>query len=108
MFRKDLIDYLHDSPNTIRGLASVFRVKAAELEADLEHIQQSLKHTDKTLQVTPARCKKCGFQFGTDKLSKPSRCPECRSQWLSEPVVEVVSRKASVDRVDDRGQDNLG
>jgi predicted Zn-ribbon and HTH transcriptional regulator len=39
--------------------------------------------------VEPARCKACGYLFGEEKLSKPSRCPACKSTWLFEPLIRV-------------------
>lgn len=38
---------------------------------------RSLKHSELEAEVKPAACRKCGFQFGPDKLGKPSKCPEC-------------------------------
>jgi hypothetical protein len=39
--------------------------------------------------IEPARCRSCGFTFGEDKLSKPGKCPECRSTWLYEAQIHV-------------------
>ena len=58
-----------------------------DVEADLLHLIQSLKHTELTAEVTPARCRKCGFEFERSKLGKPSKCPECKSTWVMEPRV---------------------
>ena len=55
--------------------------------SDLQHLLKSLKHTEYTATITPALCRKCGFEFSPDKLRKPSRCPTCHSTWLTEPGI---------------------
>jgi predicted Zn-ribbon and HTH transcriptional regulator len=46
--------------------------------------------------ISPAQCRKCRFEFGTDKLRKPSRCPKCKSTWLTEPLIQIrASRRDS-------------
>ena len=66
-----------------------------DVEADLLHLIKSLKHTEFTVEVTPARCRKCGFEFDADKLVKPSKCPECKATWIYEPRVAIRARPPS-------------
>lgn len=50
---------------------------------DLEHIKRSARGR---FEVQPARCLSCGFTFrGRDRLSKPSKCPECRDSHILGP-----------------------
>jgi predicted Zn-ribbon and HTH transcriptional regulator len=91
--RRNLIPLLSGNPRTIRQLAQQLRVTPADLEADLDHLAKSLVHGEWRIAVTPAVCRKCGFEFGADKLRKPSRCPACRATWLTEPKVEIVPRQ---------------
>ena len=37
--------------------------------------------------VERAECRKCGFRFDEDKITKPGKCPECRETWIREPRV---------------------
>jgi len=92
MSRKELIPLLAAQPLTLRQIAHQVRLKPAEVEDDLRHLAKSLVHGDWKLLVNPARCRKCGFEFGPDKLHKPSKCPECHGTWLSEPEIGVVRR----------------
>ena len=92
MFRKHLIDLLLDNPKTVTQIARENQVKIKEVATDLEHLRRSLRHSEYMFEVTPAECRKCGFQFGTEKLTKPSRCPKCRATWLSEPRVQVCRK----------------
>ena len=89
MFRKDLIEQLTDNPMSVTEIAREAGVPLAEARDDLEHIAKSLRHGDRELFVIPARCRKCDFTFGPEKLTKPSKCPKCRSRWIYEPRVEV-------------------
>lgn len=93
MFRKDLIPLLLENPMTVRDIARVTGEAPGDIVSDLEHLLKSLKHTEYEAVVTPARCRKCGFQFGLEKMSKPSKCPECHGTWLIEPRVAVEQRR---------------
>lgn len=94
MSRKQLIPILSGNPLTLRQLAQRLGIKPTEAEDDLRHLVKSLVHGEWKLVVTPACCRKCGFEFGPDKLHKPSKCPECQATWLTEPEMEIVSRDA--------------
>ena len=94
MSRKQLIPILAGNPLTLRQLAQRLGLKPTEAEDDLRHLVKSLVHGEWKLVVTPARCRKCGLEFGPDKLHKPSKCPECQATWLTEPEMEIVRRDA--------------
>ncbi|MBV8278688.1 MAG: transcriptional regulator [Verrucomicrobia bacterium] len=89
MFRKALIDLLLDNPMSVAEIAREHKMQIKEVATDLEHLRKSLRHSGHSLEVTPARCRKCGFEFGPEKLTKPSRCPKCRATWIREPRVQV-------------------
>jgi len=90
MFRKDLIVHLRDQPRSVNELARVLQMKSGDLEEDLWHLERSLRNTDQRLVVSPARCRQCGFTFREDKLTKPGKCPNCRSTRIEPPLVQVV------------------
>jgi predicted Zn-ribbon and HTH transcriptional regulator len=89
VFRRDLIDRLLDSPTSVVELARETGARPNEVEDDLRHLLRSLKHQPYRAVVTPARCRKCGFTFHADKLTKPGKCPECHGTWISEPLVAI-------------------
>jgi transcriptional regulator len=93
MFRRKLIDLLLDRPMSVQQIARAEDEAPKTVAADLQHLIQSLKHGDYSLVVSPAECRKCGFRFGPEKLQKPSKCPLCKSTWLTEPLVEVRRRQ---------------
>ena len=97
MFRKDLIPLLLDNPLSVSQIARLVGETPNDVASDLQHLLKSLKHSDYVASITPAKCKKCGLEFGTHKLGKPSKCPECQSTWLAEAKIEI-SRKAPENR----------
>jgi len=101
MFRRDLIDLLLDHPQSIQQIAREVRLPFNTVKDDLEHLFKSLKHTEYIAAVAPARCRKCGFEFAADKFAKPSRCPKCRSTWLTEPRISIRRKGATADSADD-------
>jgi len=90
MFRKDLIPLLSNNPMTVSQIARQVSEHPKTIASDLQHLLRSLKHTDFRAQITPATCRKCGFEFGNDKLAKPSKCPKCKNNWISEPRIEIL------------------
>ena len=92
MFRKDLIELLLNNPMSAAQIARTVDERPAQISDDLEHLFRSLKHTDYKAVVEPARCRICGFEFSEAKLSKPSKCPKCRSTWLTDPKVRIETR----------------
>ena len=90
MFRKDLITLLLDNPLRLSEIARLYDVPFKEVLDDVKHLRKTLKQSAYRLDVTPAECRKCSFVFSTEKLSKPSKCPQCRSTWLEEPVVQII------------------
>ena len=93
MFRKDLIPLLLDHPLSVTQIARLVAESPKDIEADLQHLLRSLKHTDYVAVVTPAECRKCGLEFATTKLRKPSKCPECQSTWVAEPIIAIRAKR---------------
>ena len=92
MFRKDLIDMLLGNPMTVSQIARLEDESPSRVADDLQHLFRSLKHTEYKSVVEPARCRACGFEFSTEKLTKPSKCPECHSTWVQEPKIGVENK----------------
>jgi len=92
MFRRDLAEYLFHCPLSVLEIARQMGLPVKTVADDLAHLARSLRHGDRRLVVHPAACRKCGFTFGTDKLTRPGKCPKCRGTWVSDPLIEVVER----------------
>lgn len=92
MFRRDLIELLAQ-PRRLHDLAREREAKVADVEDDLRHLLKTLKHSQEyRAVVTPARCRHCGFIFDRDKLTKPGKCPQCRSTWIEAPLIRIEKR----------------
>ena len=92
MFRKNLIEMLLGNPMTVSQIARLEDESPSRVADDLQHLFRSLKHTEYKPVVESARCRDCGFEFSRDKLTKPSKCPECRSTWVLEPKIGIQQR----------------
>jgi len=92
MFRKNLIEMLNGNPMTVSQIARLVDESPGRVADDLNHFLRSLKHMEYKAVVEPARCRSCGFEFSTEKLTKPSKCPECHSTWVLEPKIRVENK----------------
>ncbi len=81
---------LLDRPLTVTEISRFADQPGKDTVADLEHLLQSLKHTEFKPVIEVANCKKCSFPFSPDKLRKPSKCPKCKSTWIAEPRISLV------------------
>ena len=88
-FRRDLITLLTIQPRSVSSLARELGLGRGDVENDLRHALRSARAAGHRIMVEPARCRVCGFTFGEDKLSKPGKCPECRSTRLYEAQVRI-------------------
>ena len=87
--RRQLLDLLSREPRSISSLARELGTTRGDLEDDLRHAIRSARAQGHDVQVIPARCKTCGFVFGEEKLSKPSRCPACKGGRVFEPMLRL-------------------
>ena len=92
MARKELIPLLLDNPMTVSEIARATDQSQGDVANDLEHLLLSLKHTEYEAAISPAQCRKCRFEFGTEKLRKPSKCPKCKGTWLAEALIQVRAK----------------
>ncbi len=92
MFRRDLVPLLLDKKISLSEIARTVREKPKDVIEALTHLAKSSRHGDYELVMDPAECRKCGFEFGTDKFSKPGKCPKCRSTWIFEPLIGVRAK----------------
>jgi transcriptional regulator len=88
VFRKQLIDLLAE-PRTASSLARELRLERGALDDDLAHLVRSARAAGHRVVIEPAKCRACGFTFDERKLSKPGKCPECRSTWVYEPLISI-------------------
>ena len=88
-FRKDLIKLLSTQPRSVSSIARELGLKRIDVEDDFRHLIRSTRAAGHVVVIDPARCRGCGFLFGEEKLSKPSKCPACRGTRLFEAQVSI-------------------
>ncbi len=87
-----MIPMLLEHPMTVNEIARFVEQTGKDTLDDLEHLLQSLKHTEFKPMIEAATCKKCGFEFGPEKLRKPSKCPKCKATWITEPRIQLLRK----------------
>lgn len=82
--RSALRGALREGPLGARELSARVGIGEKEVAGHLEHLARSLRQSGERLRVEPARCLACGFLFKERvRLSRPSKCPACKSQRLA-------------------------
>jgi len=88
--RERLEQALQQGPATARELSQQVGVSEREIPSHLEHLKKSLRSRKQRLTLTPAACLDCHFTFSKrERLSRPGKCPVCRSTHLSEPLFSL-------------------
>src|ERR1700722_14100721 len=87
--RKDLLTLLSAQPRSVSSLARDLGLRRGDITDDLQHALRSARAAGHQVIVIPARCRSCGFIFHEQKLSKPSKSPQCRGTRLYEPQIRV-------------------
>jgi predicted Zn-ribbon and HTH transcriptional regulator len=87
--RQRIADFLRKDPAPASRLAAEFGITTATALTHVEHISRSLERTDEQLLAAPPECRDCGFERFEDLANRPSRCPECKSEDVSEPTYTI-------------------
>ena len=87
--RQRIADALREEPAAAATLAEEFAITTSSALSHVEHIAHSLEGTDEELLAAPPECRDCGFTGFDDLTNRPSRCPECKSENVEEPVYTI-------------------
>ncbi len=91
--REQMVNMLKEGEWTLDSLAKYFDVPSKIVEDDLSHIEKSLKKSYSLTQIPPY-CEGCGFSFkNRNRFQKPSRCPECKKERISEGTIRLVAKQ---------------
>ncbi len=77
--------------DTLRALLGL---GVRDLEDELLHVAHSARGRGERLVVSPPRCLGCEYEFrnrDARHLHAPGRCPECRSERISDPSFRLLS-----------------
>lgn len=87
--RERITDRLRETPMDVPEVATTFEIRANEVLTHVEHISRSLESTDEQLLVAPPTCQECGFDDYDNLINRPARCPECKSEAVSDPAFAI-------------------
>ncbi|MFT4933096.1 MAG: putative Zn-ribbon and HTH transcriptional regulator [Natronomonas sp.] len=89
--RERMAERLRQGPLSLTALAEEFQVTTSAALEHLQHVAQSVESGDgdERFLVAPPECRDCGFDGFDDPLNRPSRCPECKSEAVSEPAFRI-------------------
>lgn len=75
-------------------LAQMIGISERQVEEHLPHIVKTIsRDAGRRFLLEPSSCQACGFEF-TDRtrLTRPSRCPRCRSESITSPRFGIEVR----------------
>lgn len=87
--RQSIVNCLETAgrPLGYKELSAMLGVSEKDLPDHMEHAAKSLRSQGRQLIVLPAACKACGYEFAQrKKVTRPSRCPLCKSEWIEPPL----------------------
>src|SRR5574341_490038 len=92
--RQRIMELLVGTLRTSRELAELVEVPEREIEEHLTHIVRSVARDQaRRFMLDPSACQDCGFVFrDRTRLTRPSRCPRCRSEAISAPRYGIELR----------------
>ena len=88
--RQRIADQLRAEPLAAGAIAREFEIQTSDALTHVEHIARSLDATDEEILVAPPTCEECGFDEFDDLVNRPSRCPECKSEAVTEPAYRIA------------------
>jgi len=93
--RQQIIALLRVRPWEAGGLARALGISQRQVESHLTHVRTSVEAHGERMVIGPAQCRDCGFAFAErTRTTKPSRCPQCKSEQLAPPVFAIQGRRS--------------
>ena len=93
--RRRLIDLLTGTLLSSHQLAQLMGMSERQVEEHLTHIVKTIaRDPSRTFLLEPSECQDCAFAFHErTKLTRPSRCPRCRSEAITSPRYGIRPEK---------------
>jgi len=86
--RQNIVSLLKEKTLSVKDISFYVIIPVKDVCEHLEHIQKNKR--DYPLNITPAKCNKCGFVFKKrERLEKPGKCPVCRGRLIEEPLFSI-------------------
>ncbi|MDP9131559.1 MAG: transcriptional regulator [Nitrospirota bacterium] len=94
--RQRLIELLTGTLLSSHQLAQLLEIPERQVEDHLAHIVKTIaRDPTRTFLLEPSECQECGFAFrDRTRLTRPSRCPRCRSETITSPRYGIREEQA--------------
>jgi predicted Zn-ribbon and HTH transcriptional regulator len=90
--RRRIMALLREREMDARDLSQELGLKEKEIYEHLVHVEQSVAASRGRFVITPSQCLLCGYVFeDRRRLTRPSRCPQCRRSKLQNPSFRILS-----------------
>jgi predicted Zn-ribbon and HTH transcriptional regulator len=90
---------LLDTRLTSRQLAQLVGLSERQVEEHLSHIVKTVaRDRSRRFMLEPSACRDCGYRFrDRSRLTRPSRCPRCRSEAITAPRygIDLLASRAA-------------
>ena len=88
--RQAIMALLGEGPVSAKDISMAVHLPEKEVYPHLEHIRRSLHATGAVLEITPAKCRTCGFVFAKrERMTSPGKCPVCRNEAILDPLFSI-------------------
>ncbi len=85
--RQSITSLIESREMSAKELSSFVGIPEKEVYLHLDHIKKS---RGPMFELSPSRCKICGFDFqGRERLKKPGKCPDCKGESISLPLFSL-------------------
>lgn len=81
--RERIADMLRAEPASASELAAELAIPTPQVYEHVRHVAQSVGGDEQFLVAAP-ECRDCGFDDFDDPIGNPSKCPDCKSEALSD------------------------
>ena len=107
--RQEILRHLQNGPVTARELSKLLKVMEKQIIPHLEHLDLSLRRSERRLLIDPAECVDCGFRFEKrSRFTRPGSCPCCHSNRIEEPAFRLsghpMPRRQEADAVEQEAE----
>jgi predicted Zn-ribbon and HTH transcriptional regulator len=94
--RRRLIELLTGALLSSHQLANLMGIPERHVEEHLTHIVKTIaRDPTRTFLLERSECQDCAFVFRErTKLTRPSRCPHCRSEAITSPRYGIREEKS--------------
>jgi transcriptional regulator len=89
--RRMIIALLNEREMDVRELSQELGIKEKEVYEHLVHVERSAAAASARFILTPSQCLLCGYVFeDRRRLTRPSRCPQCKRSKLQNPSFRII------------------